>query len=101
MSEIESKIREIDCIKEFACEPCIQEILALIAADRAEQCKLCEQLDKGLNEVMVDAVKRLKKQNKGLVEALELAESIVNDSTDARAAKCLAKIDSALKEVGK
>ena len=50
----------------------VDRILALIAADRA-----------------------------GLVEALELAESIVNDSTDARAAKCLAKIDSAMKEMGK
>ena len=101
---MESKIAEIIYSKCGCTDSSIEAvsmIAALIAADRAEQCKLCEQLDKGLNEVMVDAVKRLKKQNKGLVEALELAESIVNDSTDARAAKCLAKIDSALKEVGK
>jgi hypothetical protein len=56
-----------DCVRELVCAPIIDRLLALI-----------------------------EQENTGMREALEAAESIVNDSTDSRAAKCLAKIDAVL-----
>jgi uncharacterized protein Yka (UPF0111/DUF47 family) len=120
MADIESKIAEIWCENcacnkhcddggwAIYCRERLARMIALIAADRAGQCKLCEQLDKGLDEVMVDAVKRLKKQNKGLVEALKeiaMGNGAYNRDPFKHLENCYDHMkevaDSALKEMGK
>ena len=77
----------------------IAEILGCTYVKMTGSCSDCEYNKTNFCQrwSTVDAILALiEQEQKPMREALELAESIVNDSTDRRAGKCLAKIDAVL-----